>query len=66
MKDIPGSLMGQNMRPLCVNHRPVADLTREGLAEIFCPNCGYRATMSIDTYIEFTEGHGVNAENNEQ
>lgn len=53
--NMPGSLSGASVRPLCANHKPVVKQLDEGFVELGCPNCSYRATMSKETYQELLE-----------
>lgn len=51
---MPQSIVGQVLRPMCADHQPVADLV-DGLVEIGCPNCGFLARMSVETFRELEE-----------
>ena len=44
LSEMPGSLNGRSLAPLCADHQPVADLVEiEGvqLVQFRCPNCGW-------------------------
>ena len=52
------SLIGVNVRPLCKDHRPVADVinTEEAavLPQVRCKNCGLCMTMSVEIFLEIS------------
>ena len=54
-REMPGSLNGASVRPLCADHQPVADLVEiEGvqLVQVRCPKCSFCMTVGLQTYRE--------------
>ena len=51
--NMPGSLAGKTVPPLCEDHKPVVDYIEHlQLIQSRCPNCNYRAVMGLSTYLE--------------
>jgi hypothetical protein len=44
------SLSGCSLKPLCSNHRPIADIDDEGVIHITCLTCNYHMMTSIAGY----------------
>ena len=46
------SLTEESLRPLCKDHRPVADGSPEEGVTVSCPNCGFCMLVSWETFLE--------------
>lgn len=47
-----------SLRPLCADHRPIADLV-DGAVQVACPNCGFCMTTSVGTYLDLMEDEAI-------